>query len=218
VVSDEPFCRDVCARADVAVVSVDYRHAPEVRFPGAVDDALAAVTWWSVHAQEYGCRPDSLVVGGWSAGGNLATVTAQRFAGALAGQVLLTPVTDCDFDRPSYTENADGYVLTTPLVHWFWDHYCNPVDRGDPRASPLRADDLSGLPPTVIVTCQFDPLRDEGRAYAAALVDAGVPVTHIEARGHTHTSLTMVDVIPSGAQYRAALAEAITNLVTVAVA
>jgi acetyl esterase/lipase len=103
-------------------------------------------------------------------------------------------------------------------MHWFWDHYCDPADRTDPRASPLRADDLSGLPPAVIVTCQFDPLRDEGRAYAAALRDAGVPVTHIEARGHTHTSLTMVDVIPSGAQYRAALAAAIANLFTVAVA
>jgi acetyl esterase/lipase len=218
VSSDEPLCRDLCVRAGVAVVSVDYRHAPEARFPAAADDALAAVEWWANHAQEHGCRPDSLVVAGWSAGGNLATVTARRFAGNLAGQVLLTPVTDCDFGRPSYTENADGYVLTTLLMHWFWDHYCDPADRADPRASPLRADDLSGLPPTVIVTCQFDPLRDEGRAYAAALSQAGVPVTHVEARGHTHTSLTMVDVIPSGAQHRAALAEAVASLFTVALA
>jgi cation diffusion facilitator CzcD-associated flavoprotein CzcO/acetyl esterase/lipase len=217
VASDEPVCRDLCVRSGVAVVSVDYRHAPEVRFPAAADDALAAVEWWAEHAAEHGCRPDALVVGGWSAGGNLATVAARRFAGNLAGQVLLTPVTDCDFDRPSYTENADGYVLTAPLMHWFWDHYCDPADRADPRASPFRADDLSGLPPAVIVTCQFDPLRDEGGAYAAALAEAGVPVTHIEARGHTHTSLTMVDVIPSGAQHRQALAEAIANLFAVAV-
>jgi len=212
VSSDEPLCRDLCVRADVAVLSVDYRHAPEARFPAATDDARTAVEWARGHVDELGVRSDAVLVGGWSAGGNLAAVTAAA-VGGLAGQVLLTPVTDSDFSRPSYTDNADGYVLTTPLMHWFWDHYCDPADRTDPRAAPLHSPDLARLPPTVVVTCQFDPLRDEGRAYAAALDAAGVPVTHIEARGHTHTSLTMVDVVLSGAKPRATLATAIRNLV-----
>ena len=211
--SDEPLCRDLCVRANVAVLSVDYRHAPEARFPAAVDDAQSAVEWVLGHLVELGARPGAVLVGGWSAGGNLAAITAATVPG-LAGQVLLTPVTDSDFSRPSYTDNGDGYVLTTALMHWFWDHYCDPADRTGPRAAPLRAADLSGLPPTVIVTCQFDPLRDEGRAYARALEAAGVPVTHIEARGHTHTSLTMVDVVLSGAPYRAQLAAAIESLLT----
>ncbi len=209
--SDQPLCRDLCVRAGVAVLSVDYRHAPEARFPAAVDDARAAVEWVRAHVDELDVRPDAVLVGGWSAGANLAAVVAGEVPG-LRGQVLLTPVTDADFSRPSYTDNGDGFVLTTALMHWFWDHYCDPADRTDPRASPLRAGHLGALPPAVIVTCQFDPLRDEGRAYAAALADAGVPVNHIEARGHTHTSLTMVDVVISGAKYRAELAAAIGAL------
>ena len=89
--------------------------------------------------------------------------------------------------RPSYEENGEGYVLTAPLMQWFWDHYADPADRRDPKASPLRGD-LSDLPPAVIVTAEFDPLRDEGRAYAEALAAAGVPVRHLEGRGHIHTS------------------------------
>jgi acetyl esterase/lipase len=128
---------------------------------------------------------------------------------AIAGQLLLTPVTDCDFSRPSYTDNAEGYVLTKALMHWFWDHYCDPADRSSPLASPLRAASLAGLPPACIVTAQFDPLRDEGMAYAQALAAAGVPVQHAAARGPTHTSMTMVDVVISGDPLRTQMAQAL---------
>jgi acetyl esterase/lipase len=211
--SDDPMCRDLCRRADAVIVSVDYRHAPEVRFPAAADDALAAVRWIAAHAAELGGRPGALAVAGWSAGGNLAAVTCQlaRDTGgpAIAGQLLLTPVTDCDMTRPSYVENSEGYVLTTSLMKWFWDHYADPATRNDPRASPLRASDLSRLPPAFVVTCEFDPLRDEGIAYAQALTAAGVPARHMTARGHTHTSFTMVDVVVSGAAVRAEAAGAL---------
>ena len=219
--SDEPFCRDLCKRSDAVIVSVNYRHAPEHRFPAAADDAFEAVKWVAAHAQELGGIPGQLVVAGWSAGGNVAAVAAQRArvegGPQLLGQLLLTPVTDCDFTRPSYIENAEGYVLTKPLMDWFWDHYCDPEDRTDPRVSPLRAKDLSDLPPAFIVTAEFDPLRDEGNAYAKALQDAGVPVTHIQARGHTHTSLTMVGVVISGEPLREEMAKGIRQFFEAAV-
>jgi acetyl esterase/lipase len=213
--SDDPLCRDLCVRSGAVIVSVNYRHAPEDRFPAAADDAFAALQWVAAHAPELGGIPGQLVVAGWSAGGNVAAVAAQRARDEggpdLVGQLLLTPVTDSDFTRPSYVENADGYVLTKALMDWFWDHYCDPADRTDPRVAPLRAADLSGLPPAYIVTCEFDPLRDEGNAYAAALEAAGVPVTHVQARGHTHTSLTMVDVIISSVPFREGMAEALRS-------
>ncbi len=209
--TDDPFCRDLCVRADAVIVSVNYRHAPEVRFPAAADDAFAALQWVAAHVTELGGIPGQLAVAGWSAGGNLAAVVAQKARDAggpdISGQLLLTPVTDSDQATGSYVENADGYILTAPLMKWFWDHYADEADRTDPVATPLRAKDLSGLPPAFIVTGEFDPLRDEGNAYAAALEQAGVPVTHLQARGHTHTSLTMVDVVLSGAPIRAQMAE-----------
>jgi cation diffusion facilitator CzcD-associated flavoprotein CzcO/acetyl esterase/lipase len=211
--SDDPLCRDLCKRANVLIVSVDYRHAPEARFPAAADDGLAAVRWVAEHATKLGGRPGALAVAGWSAGGNIAAVTCQLAHATggprIAGQVLLTPVTDCDTSRPSYAENADGYVLTASLMKWFWDHYADPASRTDPKASPLRARDLSKLPPAFVVTCEFDPLRDEGIAYAQALAAAGVPARHVTARGHTHTSLTMVDVVVSGAGVRAEMGRAL---------
>ena len=148
--------------------------------------------------------PGQLAVCGWSAGANLAAVVCQlaRDAGGprIAGQVLVAPVTGSDFALPSYVENAEGYVLTTPLMRWFWDHYADPADRRDPRAAPLYAKDLSKLPPALVVTCEFDPLRDEGAAYADALQAAGVAVRHLACRGQIHTSLLAVDVIASGAR------------------
>jgi len=211
--SDDPLCRDLCKRANVLIVSVDYRHAPEARFPAAADDGLAAVRWVAEHATKLGGRPGALAVAGWSAGGNIAAVTCQLAHATggprIAGQLLLTPVTDCDTSRPSYAENADGYVLTASLMKWFWDHYADPASRTDPKASPLRARDLSKLPPAFVVTCEFDPLRDEGIAYAQALAAAGVPARHVTARGHTHTSLTIVDVVVSGAGVRAEMGRAL---------
>ncbi len=216
--SDDPLCRDLCARSGSLVVSVDYRHAPEARFPAAADDAFAAVQWVADHAAELGGIPGQLAVAGWSAGGNLAAVVCQqaRDAGgpAIAGQLLLTPVTDGEMATASYTENADGYVLTASLMTWFFDHYVDPADRGDTRVAPLRAESLTGLPPACIVTCELDPLRDEGNAYAKALAAAGVPVQHVFGRGHTHTSLTMVDIVLSGVSYREQMAEALRGFFT----
>ena len=219
--SDDPLCRDLCQRADVLIVSVDYRHAPEARFPAAADDGLAAVRWVAAHAAQLGGIPGDLAVAGWSAGANVAAVACHgaRDAGgpAISGQLLLTPVTDCRMDTPSYVENADGYVLTADLMRWFWDHYADPADRSHPKASPLRAADLSKLPPAFIMTAQFDPLRDEGIAYGRALAAAGVPVQQTTARGHTHTSMTMVDVVVSGAAPRAEMARALRGFFKAAV-
>ncbi len=210
--SDDPFCRDLCVRTGSVVVSVNYRHAPEDRFPAAADDAFAAVQWIAANAAGLGGIPGQLTVAGWSAGGNLAAITCQlaRDAGGpdIASQLLLTPVTDCDLGRPSYSGNGDGFILTAALMRWFWDHYADEADRAKPKASPLWGT-LAGLPPAVVVTAEFDPLRDEGEAYAGALAAAGVPVRHIRARGHIHTSLTMVDAVISGAPVRAEIAEAL---------
>jgi cation diffusion facilitator CzcD-associated flavoprotein CzcO/acetyl esterase/lipase len=213
--SDDPLCRDLCVRCGALVLSINYRHAPEARFPAAPDDALAAITWISSHAAELGGIRDQLVVAGWSAGANIAAVAAQlaRDAGEprLAGQVLLSPVTDCDLTRRSYQENGNGYLLTPEMMDWFWTQYANPEQRTDPRAAPLRGD-LSGVAPAVVMTAQFDPLRDEGNAYADALSAAGVPVRHLLARGHIHRSVTMVDAVLSGAPIRAEIAEAVADL------
>ena len=210
--SDEPFCRDMCRRTGMIFVSVGYRHAPEQRFPAAAEDAYAALRWVADHAADLGGRPGSVCVAGWSAGGNLAAVTSQlardRGGPKIAGQLLVCPATDCTFDRPSYVENAAGYFLTRSLMYWFWDLYCSPADRTDPRASPLRGK-LTGLPPAFVVTCEFDPLRDEGIAYAEAMAAAGVPVEQLQARGHFHSSFTMVDVVITGVGGRVQMARAL---------
>ncbi|GEP56920.1 steroid monooxygenase [Reyranella soli] len=216
--SDDPFCRDMCRRSGMIFVSVGYRHAPEHRFPAAAEDGYAALRWIGEHAAELGGRPGPLLVAGWSAGGNIAAVTCQlardRGGPSIAGQLLVNPVTDCTFDRPSYVENATGYFLTRSLMYWFWDLYCSPADRTDPRASPLRGK-LEGLPAAFVVTCEFDPLRDEGIAYAEALAAAGVPVEQLQAGGHFHSSFTMVDVVATGVDGRAKMAEALRRFAEV---
>ena len=210
--SDDPFCRDMCRRTDMIFVSVGYRHAPEHRFPAAAEDGYAATRWIAEHAAELGGTAGPVLVAGWSAGGNIAAVTCQlardRGGPEIAGQLLICPVTDCTFDRPSYIDNAANYFLTRGLMFWFWDLYCSPADRTDPRASPLRGR-LAGLPPAFITTCEFDPLRDEGVAYAEGLAAAGVPVEQLKARGHFHSSFTMVDVVITGVPGRIRMAEAL---------
>ncbi|MBR1276989.1 alpha/beta hydrolase fold domain-containing protein [Bradyrhizobium sp. AUGA SZCCT0283] len=210
--SDDPFCRDICRRSGMIVVSVGYRHAPEHRFPAAAEDGYAATRWIAEHATELGGKPGPVLVAGWSAGANIAAVTCQlardRGGPQIAGQLLICPVTDCRFDRSSYTDNAIGYFLTRSMMFWFWDIYCSPADRTDPRVSPLRGN-LAGLPPAFVATCEFDPLRDEGIEYAEALAAAGVPVEQLQARGHIHTSLMMVDVVITGVSGRAKMAEAL---------
>jgi len=218
--SDDPFCRDLCVRTGAIVVSADYRHAPEHRFPAAADDAVAAVNWIAANAETLGGIPGRLALCGWSAGGNVAAVAAQaaRDAGGphIDGQVLITPVTDGGQTRPSYDENAEGYVLTRSLMEWFWDHYTDPAERADPRVSPLRAADLSGLPPTLVATAEFDPLRDQGAAYAQALAAAGVDARHVNHRGQIHTSLTAVDVIITSVAARAEIADTLCKFLGVA--
>jgi cation diffusion facilitator CzcD-associated flavoprotein CzcO/acetyl esterase/lipase len=212
-ISDDPFCRDLCVRTGAVVVSVDYRHAPEAVFPAAADDAFAALQWVGEHAAELGGIPGKLVVAGWSAGGNVAAIAAQRARDAggpeLAGQLLICPVTDLSKQYPSMQENADGYVLTKGLMDWFVGHY--DPDVTSPSVSPLVVESLAGLPPAAVFTAEFDPLRDEGNAYAEALAAAGVPVTLEECRGQTHTAFHAVDVLISPVAHRAAMAEAVTE-------
>ncbi len=210
--SDDPYCRDLCVRSGAIIVSVDYRHAPETRFPGPVDDAFAALQWVSANSAALGGDGGPVAVSGWSAGGNLAAVVCQlaRDAGgpAIAGQLLLTPVTDGSMATGSYGENGDGFVLTAGLMKWFFDHYVDEKDRTDPRVAPLHGN-LADLPPAFIVAGEFDPLRDEGIAYADALSAAGNDATLLLARGHIHTSVTAVDMMLSGAAVRADMAEAL---------
>ena len=210
--SDDPFCRDLCRRTGMIIVSVGYRHAPEHRFPAAAEDGYAATRWIAAHTAELGGRAAPVLVAGWSAGGNIAAVTCQlardRGGPEIAGQLLICPVTDSTYDRPSYIENAIGYFLTRGLMFWFWDLYCSPADRTDPRAAPLRGK-LEGLPPAFIATAEFDPLRDEGNAYGDALAKAGVKVEQLKGSGHFHSSFVMVDVIITGVGGRVKMAKAL---------
>lgn len=171
-------CRELANRSECVVLSVDYRLAPEHPFPAAVDDALAAARWAADHLDELG-GDERLGVAGDSAGGNLAAVVAQALRDEgrlLAGQLLLYPATDFGGDYPSHAENAEGYFLEARTMLWFQQQYAGHVDDlGDPRLSPLHGD-LRGLAPAVVVVAEFDPLRDDGLAYAAALEAAGVPV------------------------------------------
>jgi acetyl esterase/lipase len=203
----------LCAQSNTLIISVNYRHAPEAPFPAAAEDGFAALKWVHANAAELGGIADQIAVAGWSAGGNVAAVTAQmsRDIGGphLSGQLLLCPVTDGSQQHASHKENGERFILTKSLMEWFWNHYATPEQRKNPQASPLLAASLAGLPPTMLVTCQFDPLRDEGNAYARALMQAGVQVEHVEARGHIHTSITMVDMLPSGAPHRRAMAQAL---------
>jgi acetyl esterase len=174
----DPLCRMLASACGLAVLNVGYRLAPEHPFPAAVEDAYTATAWAAATL----LREGKLVIAGDSAGGNLAAVCTQeahrRGGPQIAFQVLLYPVTDHDFGRPSYDEHGSGLLFGREEMAWFWNHYL-PDDalRDDPRASPLRASDLSGLPPALFVLAEYDPLRDEGLAYAQRLEQADVPVT-----------------------------------------
>ena len=184
-------CRQLTAGAGIAVVNVDYRLAPEHKFPAAVDDAWTATRWVAAHAGELGIDAARLAVGGDSAGGNLAAVVAlmARDAGgpALGLQVLIYPVTDVGGETASYADFAEGFMLTRESMRWFIDHYlARPEDAADWRVSPSRAPSLAGLAPALVVTAGFDPLRDEGEAYAKALRAAGVSVDYVCYGGMVH--------------------------------
>ncbi|MEE4380705.1 MAG: alpha/beta hydrolase [Pseudomonadales bacterium] len=195
-------CRELCRGAGCIVVAVHYRLAPEHPFPAAPEDCYAATAWAAAHAEALGGRPGPVTIGGDSAGGNLAAVVAllarDRGGPEIALQLLVYPVTDAAMDTPSYRENGEGYLLTFDSMRWFWDHYCPAEQRSDPRASPLRAEDLSGLPPAVVLTAEYDPLRDEGLAYAERLRAAGVPVEYRCFDGLIHGFFSQVRMIPAG--------------------
>jgi acetyl esterase len=189
-------CRALAVASGARLVSIDYRLAPEHRFPAAADDAFAALVWI---AEQHSDSP--IVVGGDSAGGNLAAVSALRAREAggpeIALQLLVYPVVDCDLTRPSYAEYADTRLfLNKPDMEWFWDHYVpDEAERAQPYASPIRAASLEGLPPAYIVIAQHDPLRDEGLAYAAALEAAGVPVTVKRYADQIHVFFVLVNLM-----------------------
>ena len=189
-------CRELADRSGSVVVSVDYRLAPEHRYPAAHEDCYAATVW----AAELGADAGKLAVGGDSAGGNLAAVVSLRARDedgpAISFQLLVYPVTDHSYETVSYSDNADGYLLTRDGMEWFWNHYLGPDGDGShPHASPLRADDLSGLPPAHVITAEYDPLRDEGEAYAKRLQEAGVPVTQTRYAGQIHAFYGMHGVL-----------------------
>jgi acetyl esterase len=187
-----------------AVVNVDYRLAPEHRYPAAADDAWTALQWAAGKRVEIAGGPVPMIVMGDSAGGNLSAVVAQkaRDAGApeLAAQVLIYPVTDADLDNDTYADPANQLMLTRDAMIWFWDHYApDQASRAKPDASPLQADSLAGLAPAIVLTAEHDVLRAEGEAYAEALREAGVPVVHRRFAGQMHGFFPMVNVLPGSA-------------------
>ncbi|MGZ6994557.1 MAG: alpha/beta hydrolase [Acidimicrobiia bacterium] len=196
-------CRAFANATDALVVSIDYRLAPEHPFPAPLDDAVAGLHWVHEHATELGGDPTRLAVAGDSAGGNLAAVVAQVARDSdgpwLCFQLLIYPVTDHEFDSISMIDNAEGYFLTRDAMRWFYRHYLSDPSQGaDPRVSPRRASDLSGLPPAFVITAEFDPLRDQGIAYAEAMAAAGTPVAVRTYGGMFHGFVSMVDYIDAG--------------------
>ncbi|MGF7130131.1 acetyl esterase [Paraburkholderia sp. EB58] len=183
-------CRSLAQRAQTPVLSVDYRLAPEARFPAAAHDACDAVRWAAANARDLRARSGPIAVAGDSAGGNLAAVTAQQLRGSnvrIAHQLLFYPVLDCANEHPSYESCGDGYFLTSAMMRWFKDQYFDArAERADPLASPLLAADLTGLASATIISAAYDPLRDEAEHYAARLAQAGVLTTHVRWPGQMH--------------------------------
>lgn len=207
----DALCRTIAAESVARVVSVEYRLAPEHRFPAAADDAYDALVWIAEHL----ARASAVVVAGDSAGGNLAAVAALRARDEggpeIALQVLVYPVVDYDLTRGSYAEYDDGsLILNRAEMAWFWDQYApDPAERSHPHASPLRASDHAGLPPAYILIAGYDPLRDEGLAYAAALEAAGVPVEVRRFDDQIHAFVLMVDILDSANEAVTEIAAAI---------
>lgn len=201
IAQSDAFARVLAERTGWAVLLVDYRLAPEHRYPTAVDDAWSALLWAADRSTEVVGADLPLCVAGDSAGGNLAAVMAHRArtpgTPALALQVLVYPATDSDTERPSYLAPGNQLLVDRDSMLWFWDHYApDPASRTEPEASPLRADDLSGLAPAVVITAEFDPLRDEGMAYADRLRQAGVRVESAHFRDQMHGFFPLVGVLP----------------------
>jgi acetyl esterase len=189
-------CRKLADEGQLVIISVDYRRAPEHKFPAAVDDAVTATKWVAENSKQLGVAASRLVVGGDSAGGNLAAVVAiaarDGNGPTIAGQVLIYPATDFAMTHPSHSDPETSILLTHAVIRWFRDHYLNgAADVHDWRASPARAKTLIGLPPAYVLTAGADPLRDEGDEYAQRLKEAGVPVTYRHFSGQFHGFFTM---------------------------
>lgn len=192
VETHDPFCRLLSEAAGIVTLSVEFRRAPEHPFPAALDDMLAAYRWAAMHAESFGADAKRLMLGGDSAGGNLAAVAANRICATdevvhPAGLLLLYPVTDHpSANHASYTENASGYGLEAGVMRFFWDQYARGVSPDDVSISPLRLETVPELPPTLVATAEYDPLRDDGIAYAKKLAQAGIAVTHLHAADMHH--------------------------------
>jgi acetyl esterase len=207
-------CRSLANAAGAVVVSVDYRLAPEHKYPAAAEDSFAATRWVASEARRLNVDPSRIAVGGDSAGGNLAAVVAlmarDRGGPALAFQLLVYPVTQHAFDTASYRENSEGYLLTRASMEWFWNHYLrSAADGRQAYASPMLAASLERLPPALVMTAEYDPLRDEGEGYADSLRRAGVPVTVTRYKGLVHGFFRWINLVD---QARAARDEAASAL------
>lgn len=213
--SHHGFCVAIARQLQLRVLAVDYRLAPEHRFPAAHDDCLAVAKWAATSPVELGAPVAGIALAGDSAGGNLAIATSMALSGAAKplAQLLLYPATDLAEQSASYHSCGEGYLLDRPLMEWFCNAYApDAAQRADPRLSSLRADDLSGTPPTVMLTCGLDPLRDEGRAFAARLITAGVEVHFSEAEGQIHGIATLRGAISSGRAPLAASLQTLDNI------
>jgi len=192
-------CRCLAARTPCLVISVDYRRAPEAPYPAALEDAVVALDWVVDHALSLGGDRSRIAVAGDSAGGNISAVLAQRSRSAgpsLCHQLLIYPATDFAAETDSRQQLAEGYFLTASLMQWFGDQYVPELaQRADPRVSPLRAADFQGLPPATVLTAGYDPLRDEGEAYARRLQDAGVATQLLTYPGQIHGFINMLGAI-----------------------
>jgi len=202
---NDALCRTLAVKLGAAVVNVDYRLAPEHPYPAGPEDCWAALRWAAQRMPEIAGHDVPLIVMGDSAGGNLSAVIAQRALQAggprIDCQVLVYPVTDSDFETDGYRDPANQLMLSTDAMRWFWDHYVpDPADRQDPDIAPIRAGRLAGLPAAVVLTAEYDVLRDEGEAYAARLRDAGVPVELRRFAGQMHGFFTMLNILPGSAQ------------------
>jgi acetyl esterase len=209
----DALCRTLANEAGARVVAVDYRLAPEHKFPAAADDAYAAVKWVEAHAASVGVDPNRIAVAGDSAGGNLAAVVSlmakQKGGPRIVHQLLIYPVTQWKADTGSMNSFAEGYFLEKKTMHWFFDQYAPGADPNDWRLSPLAATDVAGLPRAYVVTAGFDPLRDEGKAYADKLNRAGVAAVYIDYPGMVHGFFNMQGVLPVSRQAIADAAKAV---------
>jgi acetyl esterase len=192
----DAWARSLAAETGAVVVSVDYRLAPEHPYPAGLDDCYAVTEWVAEHGEEIGVDGGQLAVAGDSAGANLAAVVAlrarDRGGPRISFQLLGCPVTDHDFETGSYRDCGEGFFVERTTMEWFWDHYVSNVSgRDDPEVSPLRVDSLAGLPSALVITAEYDPLRDEGDAYAARLREAGVTVAHHRYDGMIHCFYVM---------------------------